>query len=112
MLIVHERDAWIPPHKHVGKDESIHVIEGSAMLIGFSESGKTESAVRIGAGGAVYTRIPSNFYHTLLIDSDWLVFHEATTGPFDRSRTKVAPWGLSIEGPESERFIQNLRRNL
>ena len=112
MLIVHEKNAWVPPHKHLEKDESIHVIEGSAVLVGFSEDGRKTNVVRIGDGGSIYCRIPSDIYHTLLINSDWLVFHESTTGPFDRSRTKVAPWAPSGGDPESRQFIENLRHNL
>jgi hypothetical protein len=31
-------------------------------------------------------------FHTLLIRSDVLVFHETTDGPFDRRDTAFAPW--------------------
>jgi hypothetical protein len=31
-------------------------------------------------------------FHTLIIRSDVLVFHETTNGPFDRRDTVFAPW--------------------
>ena len=33
MLIVHHREAYVRPHKHLGKPESFHVIEGTAQMM-------------------------------------------------------------------------------
>ena len=33
MLIVHHREAYVRPHKHLAKPESFHVIEGTATLL-------------------------------------------------------------------------------
>jgi cupin fold WbuC family metalloprotein len=35
MLIVHMSGAYVPPHKHVGKTESMHVVEGIADVVFF-----------------------------------------------------------------------------
>jgi hypothetical protein len=31
-------------------------------------------------------------FHSILITSEWLVFHETTAGPFDPSRTAFPDW--------------------
>jgi len=95
MLIVHGRDAYVRPHRHLGKAETLHVIEGTAELLVFDEDGamsRTERLASVGAGNSFYYRMPEGVFHSLLITSDWLVFYESTTGPFDRTKTENAPW--------------------
>jgi cupin fold WbuC family metalloprotein len=112
MLIVHERDAWVPPHKHLYKDESIHVVEGSAVLVTFAEEGRVIKSVRLSKDKKFYCRVPADTYHTLLIESDWFVFHETTTGPFDRTATVFASWAPAIEGEASALFNAELRTKI
>ena len=95
MLIVHGRDAYVRPHRHMGKAETLHVIEGSAELIVFDETGAVSCAEPLtpaGTAGNFYYRMPAGVFHSLLITSDWLVFYESTIGPFDRTKTENAPW--------------------
>ncbi|MBK8870689.1 MAG: cupin fold metalloprotein, WbuC family [Elusimicrobia bacterium] len=95
MFIVHTRNVYVRPHKHLGKSESLHVIAGKADVVLFSESGLVEDVFSLspyGARSIFYYRIPENFYHALIIRSHRFVFHEATPGPFDRSKTIFAPW--------------------
>ena len=94
MLIVHGRDAYVRPHRHAGKAETLHVIEGTADLVVFDEDGaviRTQALAPVGSGGNFYYRMPEGVFHSLLITSDWLVFYESTTGPFDRTKTENAP---------------------
>jgi cupin fold WbuC family metalloprotein len=94
MLIVHHREVYVRPHRHAGKAESIHCIEGAALIVLFEDDGSIRDTVALGDGGnaAFFCRIPAGVFHTLLIRSEWLVFHETTCGPFDRSATQIAPW--------------------
>jgi len=95
MLIVHARDTYIRPHKHLGKSESFHVVEGMADVILFHDDGNINHVLRMGkyeTGLIFYYRISDPVYHTLLIRSDVLVFHETTTGPFNRADINFAPW--------------------
>jgi cupin fold WbuC family metalloprotein len=95
MIIVHTKDTYVRPHRHNGKSESFHVIEGLADVVFFDDRGEITQVIRMGpfsSGRTFYYRIADPLYHTLLIRSDVLVFHEATTGPFRREETSFAPW--------------------
>jgi cupin fold WbuC family metalloprotein len=95
MLIVHARDTYVRPHKHVGKSESFHVIEGDVDVVVFDDGGQVADVIRMGAvpsGRPFYYRIADALFHTLLIRSEVLVFHETTAGPFQRADTVFAPW--------------------
>jgi cupin fold WbuC family metalloprotein len=95
MFIVHKKDTYIRPHKHLHKSESIHIIEGSADVVMFDDAGGILEVVRMSdytSGCKFYYRLAEPYYHTLLIASELLVFHEITNGPFRRSDTIFAPW--------------------
>lgn len=95
MIIVHVKGNYVPPHKHVNKSESYHIIEGSADLIFFDDEGEIAKVVPMGdlaSGRTFYYRVPEGVYHTLMITSDFIVFHETTKGPLDRSETVFSSW--------------------
>jgi len=95
MLIVHHRQAYVRPHKHLGKSESFHLIEGTARVVIFEENGAIRQVLEMapyGRGKLCYYRMPDEVFHTILITSEWLVFHETTAGPFDPSRTVFPDW--------------------
>jgi cupin fold WbuC family metalloprotein len=95
MLIVHHREAYVRPHKHLGKPESFHLIEGTAQVVIFDDAGQIRDVLDMapyGHGKLCYYRMPDEVFHTILITSEWLVFHETTAGPFDPSRTAFPDW--------------------
>jgi len=95
MLIVHEKSAYVRPHKHPGKSESIHIIEGFVDVVLFDDEGRIERVISMGdyaSGKTFYYRMATPVFHTLVIRSEVLVFHETTNGPFDRTATLFAPW--------------------
>ena len=104
MLIIHTKDTYVRPHKHLNKSESFHVIEGSVDIVIFDEQGEFREVIPMGeysSGRAFYYRMETALYHTLLIHSDFLVFHEITKGPFHRSDTVFAPWAPQESDPEA-----------
>ena len=95
MLIVHEKCCYVQPHKHINKTESFHIIEGLVKIVLFCENGQISETIPMGdyaTGNKFFYRLPPSQYHTLLIQSDVLVFHEITNGPFRLSDTVWAPW--------------------
>jgi cupin fold WbuC family metalloprotein len=96
MLIVHHRDAYVRPHRHIGKAESMHVIQGETDLVLFDDAGGITECIRLGefsSGHPFYYRMSDPIYHALIIRSEWLVFHEVTSGPLRREESEFAPWG-------------------
>jgi cupin fold WbuC family metalloprotein len=113
MLIIHERDAYVRPHKHVGKGESLHIVKGRVDLVLFTDSGEIDEIIELGdyeSGKTFYVRLDEPIFHTFVIRSDVLVFHETTKGPFDRAATEFAsfaPDGSSAS--EVGRYMTALR---
>ena len=95
MLIVQAKGIYIRPHRHLAKAESFHVVEGTADVVLFDDTGGIVNSIPMGvcsSGRTFYCRIFEPRYHTIVIQSDFFVFHETTEGPLDRSKTEFAPW--------------------
>jgi len=95
MLIVHTRGAYVRPHKHLNKSEAVHIIEGEVDMVFFDDLGKVTEVAQLGEYGTgrdFYYRVAAPLYHTLLITSRFLVFHEVTNGPFRREDTIFPAW--------------------
>jgi cupin fold WbuC family metalloprotein len=95
MIIVHTKETYVWPHKHINKTESFHVIDGRADVVIFDEAGKITQVIKMGdyqSGLCFYYRVADPLFHTLLIYSDMLVFHEVTNGPFNHADSAYAPW--------------------
>jgi cupin fold WbuC family metalloprotein len=95
MLIVSHRDTYVAPHRHFGKSETMLVIEGLADAIIFDEAGGVVQHMQMGpvaSGRVFFYRMPERTYHSLLIDSEVLVFVESTKGPFRAQDSENAPW--------------------
>src|SRR6516225_936741 len=48
MFICLEQDTYIGPHKHAGKVESFHIVQGEADVLIFSEEGRIQQVVSLG----------------------------------------------------------------
>ena len=95
MFIIHQIGAYVRPHKHVNKIESVHIIEGRADLVLFDPAGNVEQVVKMGnyqSNLCFFFRMAEPQYHTLLVRSDILFFHETTAGPFSYSDTIFPDW--------------------
>lgn len=102
MLIVISAGSYIHPHRHIGKSESFHIIEGIADVVIFDDAGSIVDVIKLGdvsSGRSFFYRLNASMYHTLLIHSDCLVVHEITNGPFIREETMLAPFAP----PETQR---------
>jgi len=116
MLIVVDRDSYIRPHRHPGKTESIHVIEGTADLVIFDDDGTIADVVSIGdyaSDRVFYFRLNAPVFHTLRVRSDKLTVHETTNGPFNPADTEFATWAAQPEDTAAcRRYIEALDREL
>ena len=116
MFIVHTKETYVRPHKHLGKSEALHIIEGTLKLVTFDDAGNITGVTSMGdygSGRTFYHRMSQPAFHTLLITSDVVVFHEITNGPFDRADTIWAPWAPEDSDVESvNKFTERLARSV
>jgi cupin fold WbuC family metalloprotein len=116
MLIVHARDCYVRPHKHLAKSEAFHVIEGLVDIVLLDDAGNVVEVVRMGdyaSGRKFYYRLADPLYHTLLIRSDYVVFHEITNGPFNRADTIFMPGTPEIDDAAGgQQYVRTLETSL
>lgn len=112
MIIALHRETYIRPHKHLGKSESFHVIDGLVDVVLFDDVGAILRILSIGAYGSgrpFYYRLSDPVFHTLVVRSEVLVMHETTNGPFRRDDAVFAPWAPSGDDAGSARiFMRDL----
>ena len=92
MIIYHPKGTYVPPHKHLGKDESFHLISGEIDCVIFNNQGYVSKAFPMGdysSGKTFYYRIPADTFHTQIFKKDTF-FHEVTKSPFNRNNTVTA----------------------
>jgi cupin fold WbuC family metalloprotein len=106
MLIAISQKSYIHPHRHFGKSESFHIVEGLVDVVSLDESGKIVHVVPMGepsSGLSYFYRSSKSLFHTLVIRSGVLVVHEVTNGPFDRTKTEQAPFAPPEEDAAAAR---------
>jgi cupin fold WbuC family metalloprotein len=114
MLIAICGDSYIHPHRHFGKAESFHIVEGLVDVVMLAPSGEVDEVIELGgpgSGRALYYRVSTPLFHTLLIRTPLLVVHEVTSGPFDRAQTESAAFAPA-EGDRdaTARYMADLDR--
>ena len=100
MVIAFCRDSYIPPHRHTGKSESFHIIEGALQVIFFDDAGAVSSRLNMAPPGSKQTffyRLNCNQYHTAVMLTDYVIIHETTTGPFIKDQSEFAPWAPAAD---------------
>ncbi len=110
MVIAHPRGAYVRPHKHLGKAESMLILEGEIDYFVFNDDGSIRDLIEMSgvrSGNSFYKKIPQNTYHSFLIQSEWLIFLEVTGGPFRSIDTVFPSWAP----PEGERGQVNRYMN-
>jgi cupin fold WbuC family metalloprotein len=111
MFIVHTSDCYVRPHKHIGKAESMTVLEGEVDVVLFNEDSSIKQIVQMGTPGSgkiFYQRLSDPIYHTLIIRTPFLVFHEGTEGPFLRENTIFPKWAPAEEDAAAKEFINQI----
>lgn len=112
MLIVLDRGTYIRPHRHAGKSESFHLIEGELDVVIFRDDGSVREVVRMGpygSGKAFFYRLAEPCFHSVLVNTPFALFHETTNGPFDRADTEFAAWSPAEGEAEAAAFVEGLR---
>ena len=111
MIIYIKKDTYIRPHKHLGKSESFHLVQGEADVVIFDENGNIKNVLRLGTYGSgrpFYYRLEESVYHTQIFTRNSL-FHEVTKGPFERKDTIFPRWAPDASDcGRVEEYLNNL----
>ncbi|NLF67500.1 MAG: cupin fold metalloprotein, WbuC family [Candidatus Anammoximicrobium sp.] len=113
MVICLARTSYVRPHRHQ-RPESAHIIRGAGDLVLFDEQGGVRKVLPLsdcGGGKAFFVRLAEPVYHTYVLKTDFLTFHETTLGPLDRALTEFAPWAPA-DAPSAAAFMERLRADL
>ena len=81
MVIAIHKKSYIPPHRHLNKSESFHLIEGELLVIFFNDDGRETSRLRLSEpenNNHFLYRLAASHWHTLIPLSDWVIIHETT----------------------------------
>jgi cupin fold WbuC family metalloprotein len=111
MFIVHTKECYVRPHKHIGKAESMAILEGEVDVILFHDDGGIREVVKMGdiaSGKKFYYRMSDPINHMLLIRSKFLVFHEVTEGPLHREKTVFPEWAPEENASGMQEFIDKI----
>jgi cupin fold WbuC family metalloprotein len=114
MVIALDHDTYLRPHRHDDKSETFHVIEGNASVVIFNDVGDIDRVIALGGthGQRLY-RLDEPHYHTLVIDSEMLVIHEVTNGPFSPGSTDYAKFAPAEDDPAGARsYLTTLRQRI
>lgn len=95
MIIVFHRDTLVRPHRHRGKSESFHVIDGELDIVLFDDEGHRTRVISMGPFGSgkpyVY-RLSEPVWHSVIVRTEYAAIHEVTNGPFRPEENDFAPW--------------------
>jgi len=96
MLIGFCKDSLVWPHRHKGKSESFHMIEGEMAVIVFNDEGEVTDKIELapfGQGKNCICRISRSAWHLTIPLSDYVVVHETNRGPFKPYEQERPFWG-------------------
>ena len=113
MVIMFARDSYVRVHRHRNKSESFHVLEGLLQVVFFDDQGQETRRVRLGPPGSERSclyRLACDAWHTVLVESDWVVIHETTNGPFIPGEAEFAEWAPDgQDATAANAFLERLR---
>jgi len=112
MLISIAAKSYIRPHRHPGKTESFHLVEGTLDVVLFTADGVIADVIHMGdyqSGRVFYYRLSEPLFHTVVVRSELAIVHETTNGPFVPSDTEFASWAPDeSDAAAAARFMLSL----
>jgi cupin fold WbuC family metalloprotein len=112
MIIAFCGDTYNRPHRHRGKSESFHLIEGRVAILFLDEQGACTKKVFLGPPGSglpFLYRLSSDRWHTVIPLDNHVIIHETTTGPFEPGQTEFAAWSPDgMDRDKARHYIDSL----
>ena len=115
MIILLSKETYVRPHKHPGKIESFHLIDGELDVVIFDDAGAVTDVIHMGdykSGKKFFYRLATPLFHTVLIRSETASFHETTNGPFQKTSTIYAPWAPEERSSDIGKFLREVENKV
>lgn len=92
MVILQYKDKTCrKPHKHLEKNETLHIIEGEMLILLFDEEGKSINKTILNKNNFAY-RTSRNQYHLWLPLTEYVIYREIKQGPFKQEDNILPKW--------------------
>lgn len=111
MLICFYQNSYMPPHRHLKeKSESYHIVSGEMLLCIFDDEGQVLRKIKMSADGNFLYRVSEGHWHMPICLSEYLLYHEVFTGPFQKELDVEFPdWApREDEHEKAQQFIKQL----
>lgn len=113
MIILERGGSYFPPHRHKGKGETCHIIQGQVAVFAFDDRGNIKRCAVLGNGSGVIFRVGNEEWHLVLPLTDPAIYHEGKPGPFlgpaDREFASWAP--VRTDTTAVAGYLEGLRRH-
>ncbi len=114
MIVAHSKHGYIRPHKHQERRESFQMLVGALDLVIFEEGGRVREVVHMDADHckkSLFTHLTQPVFHTIIIRSEYAVFHESLSGPAEAEDIVYADWAPSLD-EDGEAACEDYRKRL
>jgi cupin fold WbuC family metalloprotein len=105
IIICYDSSSYIPPNKHIGKVESLLVIDGEIDFFLFNDIGQVYDYRKLStyeSSCPFYLRVPPNTWHGLrAVGSKPCIIKETISGPYDSTSLQWAPFAPTEDGENS-----------
>ena len=111
MIIVHTIDTYIRPHKHSTKSESFHLIEGDFTVLIFDDLGVVIKSIPMSSNNVEKPfcyRLAPGIWHSRVPETEFVVFHETSSGPFIPNSAEFAPWSPCENDADALHYFNHL----
>ena len=111
IIIFHWNSTYYKPHKHLYKEETCHMIEGSQRVITLDSHAKIIADHKLNSKNNLIFKIKKNTIHTAVILSKYVIFHESKPGPYLGDKDSIFPkWAPKEDDHKGiKKFFKNLK---
>lgn len=91
MIICLKGKNYFRTHKHpLNYSESYYMIEGCIDIYLFDNNGNFLEKVNLCSNsGSFYYRLSGSIFHLVIPRTEWTIYHEVATGPFDKKKSII-----------------------
>ena len=89
MVLIQHSKNFYPPHKHVNRYDTYHVLDGCLGVVIFDSKGKVTKTYKLKKN--FFYKTPKNKYHLTLPMTTKVIYHEYRSGSFNRKTNCIFP---------------------